>query len=139
MRKMRHYQRYTVSGSGFIYWNLVQKAEFSINDISASGINITAEIELQEHEVVLIEVQFSGNLLPFDKQLRGKVTRKRKHNSIYNYGIRFISLAPKDIVEIDEYLRLNHGSTTLHRDSQYNEPDSDPLKQLIRTNNSQSC
>ncbi len=137
MRKMRYYQRYTVSGSGFILFSPERKAEFSINDISASGMSITAQAELEENEAVMTEVRIYGKLLPVSKQMKGSVVRKRRHNSIYHYGIRFIDMTHKDIVELDEYLRLNHDSTAFHDPSRDAGHDENPIRQLIRTNDTQ--
>lgn len=134
MRKLRHYQRYAVSGSGFFHNNPIRKVEFSVKDISASGINITTEIELEEHEVITMDVQVSGNLLPYIKQFKGKVVRKRQHNSIYNYGIRFMELTHKDMIEIDEYLRLNYGSAALPYTSYDTGHDDRPIRQLNLAN-----
>jgi len=77
-------------------------------------MSITTEVELDEHEMVLMDVQIFGNLLPFIKQFKEKVVRKRHYNSVYHYGILFIGLTHKDIIEIDEYLQLNYGSSALN-------------------------
>lgn len=134
MSKMRHYQRYTVLSSGFIFFSPVRKAEFSINNISASGMNITAKVELEEHEAFMMEIQIYGKLFPVSKQMKGRVVRKRRHNSIYHYGIRFIDMTHKDIVELDEYLRLNHDSTAFHDPSRDAGHDENPIRRLVRTN-----
>lgn len=133
MKQVRHYQRYTVTGSGFIHHIPIKNAEFHINNISASGMNITSAVDLMVNQVITLEVHVSGNILPYSKLIKGKVIRKIKHCTIYYYGVQFIELAHNDIVEIDEYLRLNYSSTALYLNS-YNTGEDTPIKQLQRKN-----
>lgn len=113
MGNMRHCQRYIVTGSGWIYRSNDQKAEFKVNDISASGVNITSNSVLKEKDIILMEIYVYGNLLPFTKKAKGEVVRKQQGMG-YRYSIRFVGLTDKDMIEMDEYLRLNCGGTDLH-------------------------
>lgn len=94
-------------------------------------MNITAEVDLKEHQVIAMEVHISGNILPYSKQLKGKVVRKSKYGSIYQYGVQFMELINKDIIEIDEYLRLNYSSNAPHRIS-YDTGDDNPMQLMQR-------
>jgi hypothetical protein len=135
MEKIRHYQRYTVLGSGVIYRTSIQNVAFSINDISASGMNIITEADLEKDVVISMEIQVSGNILPYKKQIKGRIIRKSKCDSIFNYGIQFMDLPNRDIIEIDEYLRLNYSNTAPHRTSYDTGNDENPLRQLSRKTN----
>lgn len=113
MGNIRHCQRYIVTGNGWIYGSNGQKAEFKVNDISASGVNITTKIVLKEKDTILMEIYVYGNLLPFMKKAKGEVVRTQQGMG-YRYGIRFVGLTDKDMIEMDEYLRLNCGGTEPH-------------------------
>lgn len=113
MRKHRHYQRYKVAGNGHILSSKLQKAGVLVNDISASGVNLTTDLELEEHETVVIDITISGSFIPFSKQFKGKVIRKHSNNSLHHYAVKFIELTRKDLIEVDEYLRFNQSSSKL--------------------------
>lgn len=134
MGKMRHYQRFSVSGSGYIHHKPTHIAAFSINNISASGMNITSNVDFAKDEVVVLEVQVSGSALPYFKHLTGRVVRKHKCDSIYHYGILFIELPVKDMIEIDEYLRLNYTSAPAHQTSYDTGNEEHPIQQLYLRN-----
>jgi hypothetical protein len=134
MRQIRHYQRHALTGNGLIHCSSGHKAAFSVNNISASGMSITAEAELEENEMIDLEVQLFGNILPYKKRLKGKVVRILRRNTAFEYGIRFLELTRKDMVETDEYLRLNTGSAGLHQHvSGDTAHDDDPVKRLSRS------
>lgn len=113
MGNIRHCRRYVVTGNGWIYCTNGKKAEFKVNDISASGVSITTDSVLKEKDIILMEIYVYGNLLPFMKKAKGEVVRKQQGMG-YRYGIRFVGLTDKDMIEMDEYLRLNCGGTELH-------------------------
>lgn len=114
MRIRRHYQRYEVTDRGLIDGSNTKKAEFRTVDISASGVNIITEALLDEGEIITMDLRISGSLLAFFKKIKGKVVWKHRQGTSYQYGIRFIELKHKDLIELDEYLRVNFGGTVLH-------------------------
>lgn len=133
MRKMRHYQRYSVSGGGTIYLG-GPRTGFSLKDVSASGMCILSEAELEENAIFQMDVHISGIYMNFEKTFRGKVVRRSKQEKLFVYGVRFVDLSHKDAIDIDEYLRLNHGSASLHFTPPDAESDENHIKQLIPAN-----
>lgn len=133
MSTIRHYLRYMVTGKGNILINGRKNTEFLINDISASGMNITSNVQVQDHEIISMHVQISGNLFNYQKDVKGKVVRKHQHNSCFHYGIKFFELSQKDIIDLDEFLRINHNSSSLQDSSSLQTGHDDaPTKQLKR-------
>jgi c-di-GMP-binding flagellar brake protein YcgR len=105
MKNNRHYKRYAVKCSGWIIDKSSQKYRFHVNDISASGMNIATDKELDDAQMLSIKFDISGTLLPHAKRLEGEIVRKNRTNTGYNYSIRFLGLTHNEIVEMDEYLR----------------------------------
>jgi hypothetical protein len=107
MGDMRHYKRYAVKCSGNIIDSKFRRIKFRVNNISACGISVSTDREVEDAEALTIYFDITGILLPHTKHLKGKVVRRHSGHSSFNYGIRFLDLTHLEIVEIDEYLRYS--------------------------------
>lgn len=111
MHNRRHYRRYPVQCTGYITDSRFQKINFRVNDISACGMNITADKEIDDTQPLLIYFNVRGVPLPHAKNLKGKVVRKNLLYSTLDYSIRFLGLTHMEVIEIDEYLNyLQHNT-----------------------------
>lgn len=136
MRKIRRYSRYIVAGNGEVWNDDRPKTGFEISNMSASGISIITEADMEKNSTVSMNIRLSGNVSLFQKEIKGEIVRKQKQGSNYQYGIDFVQCSAKDMTEIDEYLQLNFGSARIDFPSGETEPGENPLKSLKRENNS---
>lgn len=111
MKNHRHYNRYAMTCKGQVINSNSHKFRFHLNNISASGMNITTDLELKESKILTIKFESTGIHMPFTKHLKGLIVRSY---SDYKYGIRFLEQTPDDIIELDEYLRFIRSNTNLH-------------------------
>ncbi len=132
MRRMRHYQRYEATGKGTIKHSNMHGTEFTIKNISASGIKLSTTVKLEEHSLILMDIHLHGNVSSFSKQIKGKILRRQKHHNSYFYAIHFTGLSHQEVIELDEYLRLNFGNSLLHYAPYEIEHEEYAIKQLMR-------
>jgi hypothetical protein len=115
MGNMVHYQRCEISGYGELFAESGhQGAPFKVLDISASGIRIATQHEMEVHDLVTLNIQLEGHLVEFSHKAKGKVAYRMTCGEQIEYRIRFIGLSHKVIVEIDEFLRFNCGLGSMH-------------------------
>lgn len=115
MNAMRHYKRYDVTGRGFITAGAPSKAyPVTVLDISASGLRIETEADLDVGTLAGLEFVLEGPATHYQKSVSGKVVSKVKHSKHYQYGILFVNFSTQNRVELDECLRLSYGGGSLH-------------------------
>jgi hypothetical protein len=83
-----------------------------VNNISACGMSITTDKEIQHTHTLEIHFDSTGLLQPHVKLLKGEVVRKKQNSSVFKYSVRFLDLTHAEIVELDEYLRYVQNSTS---------------------------
>ena len=111
MKNNRKYVRYTIKCSGYITDDTCLRYRFQMNNISACGISITTDREMETSPRLTISFDATGPHLPHAKQLRGRVVRVKAVSSGFTYGIYFNGLNVTETIEIDEYLRCRHGNS----------------------------
>ncbi|RCX16646.1 PilZ domain-containing protein [Anaerobacterium chartisolvens] len=132
MRRIRHYQRYEATGKGTVKHSNTHGTDFTIKNISASGIKLFTAVKLDANSVILMDIHIHGTVSSFSKQVKGKILRRQKHHNSYFYAIHFIDLSHQEIIELDEYLRLNFGNSLLHHSPYEIEHEEYAIKQLMR-------
>ena len=105
MGNNRHFIRYSIRCSGSMTDDNFNEYKFSLNNISACGMNVTTEKEISDTTTLTISFDNSGLHLPSRKQLKGGIIRKKVSGSEFVYGIRFLNLSVMEAVDIDEYLK----------------------------------
>lgn len=106
MDRSRHYFRCKIAGHGRLYRNFDKKGiEFSVVDMSATGLKIITRAELEEKEEIRLDIRFSGFIFEVAVSVKGRVTRKAYlGEEAMEYGLHFVDLPHKDRVEIDEMI-----------------------------------
>lgn len=110
MDRIRNYQRCNVMGEGTLFVKPDGKAyPFYVIDISASGVKIRSNAELELNDEVEIDIRFSGHILEIPLKVDAKVAKKTKTGKEYEYALRFLNLSHQKRVEIDEIVRRTCG------------------------------
>lgn len=101
----RRYLRCRKDGRGvFTDRFLDSLSRFSVIDISATGIAISAKRELDIDDTVGMAIVFDGYFHEKDVKVTGRVVRKESEERIFKYGMEFIDLSQEEKVEIDEIM-----------------------------------
>lgn len=114
MKDSRLYKRYGVKCCGQMTDDHYRKFRFQVNDMSAGGMSITTDKEMENQSKFIISFDPSGILLPHTKRLEGVVVRKMAGTPTYKYGVCFYGLSHTEIIEIDEYLHFSQKHTPKH-------------------------
>lgn len=105
-KEKRHYVRKDLYGKGTVFCNMPQIfADFELQDISAIGMQIITNIELNVEDIVNIELILSKYLNEHNFHLEGKIIHKSKNKKEYIYGVKFINLKTHDKVQLDELIK----------------------------------
>lgn len=114
MQRIRYYKRYHASGEGELrFSHSAKRYSFKVLDASAAGLRIASEIELEEKECIRLRFVLAGPLSQYVKEVDARVMKKEHQGSVYQYGLHFLHFTHMDVVELDEYLRINFGTEAL--------------------------
>lgn len=114
MKNKRQHSRYSIKCDGKMSEDSDENYKFIMNDISAGGMNISTDKEIEAESTLTIQIDLGQVVLPGAKQLQGVVVRKKEDQDVFNYGIRFSGLTDSEVEEIDAYLKVSHFSSLVH-------------------------
>ncbi len=90
----RHFTRYVIRCTGYFLDSAFHRYDFRVNNISASGMNVTTDKDVRAAgDALTIHFDPEGLKLPRIKELKGSIVREKKNGAGFNYGIRFLNLS----------------------------------------------
>ncbi len=115
MKNNMNYKSYSVTGKGKFYTtSQLKKHPFNILNISALGARLSTETKLEINSSITMELRLEGHLSNILKTIKGTVIGNSASGIKNYYDVKFSGLSDIDIIELDEFLRINYSFAVLH-------------------------